>query len=226
MRLFLVCILLLVVCATAMGQQANYVPRFDAFGSFSYLATPKMNLYQRGFNGQLGMNVNRWLAIGTDFSIFKGHSSLTPEELVPEQRARLAPYLGLLPAGTKLSVPYNASTYTFTAGPQVNIRKLRAMTFFVRPAIGILHEKVTGKPNTPLADAVVTGLVGPSKAKSDTTIFWGAGGGMDLNVSRNMAFRVGVDVVHVKLFKELLEGGRNSVRLSIGPTYRWGSNVQ
>ncbi|HWR37635.1 MAG TPA: outer membrane beta-barrel protein [Clostridia bacterium] len=224
MRRLLLCVLLAFVSMSALAQE-SYVGRYNAFTGFSYLSTPKMNLFQRGFNGEAGINVNRWLALGADFSMFKGHSSLTPEELTDAHQANLAPLLPLLPPGTKLSVPYDAETYTFSAGPQVNIRKLNAVTFFVRPAFGILYEKVTGKPDNPLATTVVTGLVGPSKAKSDTVLFYGFGGGMDLNVSKHVALRFAADFVHTNLFEGMLREGRNSVRFSTGPTFRFGKNV-
>src|SRR5512147_2218196 len=160
----------------ATQAQQDYVPRFDAFTGFSYLASPKLNLAQRGFNGEYGINVNRWLALGADYSVFTGHSSLTPNDLALPIQAELAPFQPLLPPGYILSVPFDATTQTFSAGPQFNLRKWKPVTLFIRPAFGLLREHVTARP----ADAIQTQLVGvlvPGNNKSDKTVFYGFGGG-------------------------------------------------
>lgn len=212
----------------AVAQQ-SYVPRFDAFTGFSYLATPKMNLAQRGFNGEFGVNVNRWLALGADYSVFTGHSSLSPGELTPELQQNLGLLLqqsGItLPPDYVLAVPFNATTQTFSAGPQVNFRKFEKFTIFVRPALGLMHEQVTARPADPIQDAIVAALV-PGNTKSDTTIFYGFSGGFDVNATKHVGLRFAADFVHVNLFDGFLKEGRNSVRVSVGPTWRWGKNVE
>lgn len=220
--LFLTAVLLFSFAAQA---QQEYVPRFDAFTGFSYLASPSINLDSRGFNGEFGVNLNRWLALGGDYSVFNGHSSLMPNELAPAVQAQLAPFLPLLPPGAVLSVPFDATTQTFSAGPQFNIRKLKPVTFFVRPALGLIHEAVTAKPVGPLQTAVVSVLV-PSGKKSDTTVFYGFGGGFDLIPTKHVGIRFAADFVHVNLFSGFLKNSRNSARVSVGPTWRWGKNVQ
>ncbi len=209
----------------AASAQQDYVPRYDAFTGFSYLASPKLNLYQRGFNGEFGVNVTRWLALGGDYSVLNGTSSLLPKELDPRIQAGLAPLAPLFPPGYKLYVPFTATTQTFSAGPQVNYRHFKSVTLFIRPALGAIHESVTAKPIDPIQTAVVGALV-PSRHKNDTTYFYGVGGGFDINASRHVALRVGVDFVHTFLFKDFLAESRNSVRISVGPTFRWGKNVQ
>ncbi len=224
MRRLVVCVLALFVSLAALGQQ-EYVGRYDAFSGFSYLASPKLNLEERGWNGELGVNVTRWLALGGDFSVFTGHTSLHATDLNATQQAKLAPFLPLLPPGFVISVPFDSTTYTFSAGPQINIRKLSAVTFFVRPALGAMHEKVTLKPDNPITMQLVGALV-PSTKQSDTEVFYGFGGGFDLNATRHVAIRLASDFVHVNLFTNLLNGGRNSVRFSVGPAFRWGKNVE
>jgi Outer membrane protein beta-barrel domain len=214
--------IVLYASAMAWGQQ-EYVGRYDSFAGFSYLSSPKLNLAERGFNGQFGMNINRWLAIGADYSIFTGHSAIRPQDLTPALQARLVPLLPLL--GPNPAVQFDSTTYTFTAGPQINFRQLRWVTFFVRPAIGGMHETATLKPNSPV-QALLVAQLAPGGEKSDLQPFFGAGGGLDLNVSRHVTLRVGVDVVHVHLFDTLLAEGRNSVRVSVGPGFRFGRNVE
>jgi hypothetical protein len=223
MRKIVLLLFVLLAVSCFLQAQQDYVGRYDGFTGYSYLASPKLNLAQRGFNGEFGVNVTRWLAIGGDYSIFTGHSDLNSTDLTNELQAQLG---AILPPGTVLSVPFDATTQTFSAGPQVNIRHWKPVTFFVRPALGALHEDVTLKPGDPLTAAIVAGLVGPSGKKSDTVVFYGFGGGMDLNASKHFAIRLAADFVHTHLFEGLLREGRNSVRMSIGPTFRFGKNVE
>jgi hypothetical protein len=202
--------------ATCAFAQQDYIGRYDAFAGFSYLASPKLNLAERGVNGQFGINVNRWLAIGADYSYFTGHSDIRPQDLTPSLQAQLAPILPLL--GPNPAIPFDSITYTFTAGPQINFRQLKWVTFFVRPAIGGMHELATLKPVGPVQTLVVAALA-PGGKRSDLKPFYGVGGGLDLNATGHFAIRVGVDVVHVNLFDNILNGGRNSVRVSVGPAF-------
>jgi hypothetical protein len=195
------------------------------------MASPSFNLYQRGFNGEFGVNVTRWLALGGDFSILDGNTSLVPKDLKPSLQAELGVELGqlaqagMLPPGYVLYVPFNAKTYTYAAGPQINFRQLKAVTFFVRPDLGAIHEKASLHPADPIQTLVVAALA-PGGTKTDTTYFYGVGGGLDLNANKHVALRITVDYVHTFLFDNLLKDPRNTVRLSVGPTFRFGKNVE
>jgi hypothetical protein len=73
---------------------------------------------------------------------------------------------------------------------------------------------------------VLLGALGkpvPSAHLTDTTYFIGAGGGFDLNLSRGVGFRFAADWVNTHLFSNLLTNRQNYVRLSMGPTFRWGT---
>jgi hypothetical protein len=183
MKFWLTALLTTFMSISALGQQ-DYVPRYDAFTGFSYLASPKMNLAQRGYNQEFGINVNRWLALGGDYSVFDGHSSLAPSELATTIQAQLSHLT--LPPGYVLSVPFEAKTSTYSAGPQFNIRRFKPVTIFVRPALGILHERVRAKPSDAIQTAVVAALV-PGGTKSDTTVFYG--GQRRLRLEREQAHR-------------------------------------
>jgi hypothetical protein len=207
--------------AFAFAQQ-DYVPRYDTFAGFSYLNSPKLNLAERGFDGEFGINLNRWLAMGGDYSIFTGHSDIHATDLKPAFQAQLVPLLPLL--GPNPAVPFDSTTYTFTFGPQINFRQMKWITLFVRPAIGGMHETATLKPNTPIL-ALVTAQLAPSGKKTDLKPFYGIGGGFDLNATKHIGIRVAADFVHVNLFDDLLKEGRNSLRLAVGPTFKFGRNV-
>jgi hypothetical protein len=224
-KIVVVVLLILMLSAVGYSQQA-YVSRFDGYGAYSYFTSPGLNLVARGFNGEFGVNVFRWAAMGFDFSVMDGHSSLGLPQLNPTVQAQLAPLLGSLPPGVSVAVPYDARIYTYSAGPQINIRKLKQVTFFVRPALGALHADVTARPNSVLTTTLVNLLVGPSGQKSDTVVFYGFGGGMDFNVSKHFAIRTAADFVRMNMFSNLLNGPYNNVRVTVGPTFRFGKNVE
>jgi len=229
--LLILCVLFIFPLTVTAQPAQEYVGRFDAFTGFSYMASPSFNLYQRGFNGEFGVNVTRWLALGGDFSVLNGNTSILPNELTPSLQQSLGAELtGLVMAGEipptyVVYMPFNAKTYTFAAGPQVNYRHFKYVTLFFRPDLGAIHENATLKPVDPIQTALVSQLA-PGGNKTDTRIFYGAGGGFDLNASKHVALRVTVDYVHTFLFKDLLKDPRNTVRLSVGPTFRFGGDVK
>jgi Outer membrane protein beta-barrel domain len=202
----------------AFGQQ-DYVPRYEAFGGFSYLNSPKLNLAERGFNGSFGVNVNRWFTLGGDYSIFTGHSDIFPQDLTTAIQLQLA---AVVPPGVPVFLPFDSTTYTFAAGPQFALRKFKWVTLFARPGLGGLHETATLKPNTPLTALLVAQLV-PTGKKSDLELFYGVGGGFEINASKHVGLQATFDFVHVNLFQNFLNSSRNSLRISVGPTFRFGS---
>ena len=223
-NLVVVVLLVLMVAAVGFAQQ-GYVGRIDGFGSYSYFTSPRLNLVARGFNGQAGVNVNRWLAMGFDFSVFDGHTTLYPNMLSAGVKSNLAATLppALLPSAY---IPYSARIYTYAAGPQINIRKLKWATFFVHPDLGALHADVTANPTNPLQTLLVNNLVGPTGKTSDTVVFWGIGGGIDWNLTKHFGLRTATDLVRMNMFSSMLDGPRNSIRISVGPTVHFGKNLE
>lgn len=209
---FVAAAIVAVFTVSASAQQT--VNRFDLFTGYSHLTSPSVKLDQNGFNTSFGVNVKRWLALGADFSVFTGDGgiALSDTKIVAE----VTP---LLPPGvTNPIIPFSASTYTFAAGPQINIRRFNKVMFFVRPGLGLLHERAVLKGT--LAEGLGPAL-GISLKQIDTTYFYGAGGGFDINASKHVGMRFSVDFVHTPLFSSLLQP-RNAVRFSVGPTFKWG----
>jgi hypothetical protein len=221
-----ICLCLFVLLSVSAFAQQDYVGRYSAFGGYSFLDSPKLNLFENGFDVTFGVNIKRWLGFGFDYSRFTGGSSLVSSDLTPAVQQQLLPILALLPPGTSISVPFDATTSTYAIGPQINIRKMKKVTFLVRPALGALHEDVTARPNSALTAAIVAGLLGPSGNTSSTATFYGFGGGADLFPTKHVGVRVTADFVHFAIFQSFLNGGRNAVRFSIGPTFQFGKNVQ
>jgi hypothetical protein len=245
-KLFLAA-LLVSLSACAFAQQ-DYVGRYDFFTGFSYLNSPKLDLQQRGFNTQIGVNLRRWLAFGFDYSIQEGRSELVPSDLKPNDAALvnqtlLAAQAGLVPGfpaaavppGYVLWAPFDATTQTFTLGPQLAYRHLKKVTLFVHPSIGVIHENISINPHDLFTQKVLLpGLTTPpplgagilkTNKPNDTTYFYGFGGGADFLATKHFHIRADAEFVHVDLFSTLLANSRNSVRLSIGPTFNFGRNV-
>jgi hypothetical protein len=44
--------------------QQEYVGRYSAFVGYSFLDSPKLNLFENGFDGTFGINIKRWVAFG------------------------------------------------------------------------------------------------------------------------------------------------------------------
>ena len=229
---FAVAVLFLILLAslTCFSQQ-TFISRYDGYAGYTFLSTPSLNLFQNGFNGEFGVNVKPWVALGGDFSVFNGSNTLLPnmfsntvQQQVGVALAELAQQ-GLLPPGYTVRVPADSTIYTYEAGPQFNYRHFKAITLFVRPSLGALHEVATLKPTDPITTGLVQALVGSSMKRSDTVVFYGVGGGADLNVSQHFGIRAAVDYAHYNVFSGLLNGDRNSVRFSVGPTFRFGENI-
>ena len=240
MRRLLFCALALLLVLTAIPSfsQQDDVRQFVVFGADTYLATPSLNLAQRGFDGDFGYNYRTWLSLGFDFGYYDGHSTLLPNDLSAGALATLAQFVHSLPAEDQAAAAaflaggsaYNITTYTFEAGPQLNYRHFKKVTFFVRPALGALHAKAAVGKEFFAANPVFTSaacgalnLVGCSR--TDTVPFYGFGGGISWEITPHIGIRVTGDFAHYDFFSSLLNGGRNSARVSIGPKFSFGKNI-
>ncbi|MGA2154492.1 MAG: hypothetical protein ABSH37_08750 [Bryobacteraceae bacterium] len=211
------------------GQQA-YVSRFDLFTGYTYLDSPVVSLRENGFQFQAGVRLNTWVSLGFDYSVSAGTLTLTPNLLATSLRQQLGTELGQLaaageiPSGYNLIVPAHSRTQTFAGGPQFSYRHFSKVTLFIRPSAGAIHEYATPQPGDPIAAAIAAQLA-PAGHKVDTVVFYGFGGGVDFSFSKHVGLRVQADFVHDHLFSDLLQNGRNTVRLSIGPCFNFGNNV-
>jgi hypothetical protein len=131
---------------------------------------------------------------------------------------------GLTPGGANsINVAFTSTTYTFAAGPQFYLRKWEKITFFARPGFGGIHERADiDFPPTLVPLFTFLQIPLPNGHQSDTQVFFGLGGGFDLNVSKKVSVRFAADWVNTHLFSNLLAPRQNYVRLSFGPTFRWG----
>jgi hypothetical protein len=229
MKRVLICSIALLLCLPALAQQPD-INRFTLFTGFDYMISPARNLTERGFEGDFGVTVRPWLALGADFSflgdgIISGAGTINGSETVYAPILIAAAGQGLpVPPPSQINVPFTSQTFTFAAGPQFYLRKWKKITLFARPGLGGIHERanITLPPKLGTLLTLLGAQV-PSAHQTDTTLFFGAGGGFDVNLSRRVAFRFAADWVNTHLFSNLLTGRQNYVRLSMGPTFRWGT---
>jgi hypothetical protein len=222
--------LLMLLSPNHLSAQQDYVGLFDLYNGFAWLDSPSANLQERGYHLQAGINAQTWLALGFDYSVVQGNLTLTPNLLKPALQTQIAGQLaalegaGLIPAGYQVAVSTASTTQTFAAGPQLEYRRFRQVTFFARPSIGAIYESATPHPSDVVTTAIVQQLA-PSGKKTDWEPFYGFGGGVELNFLRYASIRLQADFVHNDLFADILKNSRNTVRLSIGPAFHFGRNI-
>jgi len=230
--------LALVLFAVPLRGQQSDVPRFDVFGGYTFLDSPKVSLFENGVGGQFGVRPKTWFTLGVDYTFTKGNLKLTPNLLVPSLQQALGADLqqlaaaGLVPAGYSLVVPAHSVTQTIAAGPELVYRHMTHVTLFFRPVfLGMIHEAASPRPVDPIQTAVVggfvqLGLLPPIGTKIDNTVFYGFGGGFDILFNRSVGWRTQADMVYDHLFSDLLKDGRFTVRFSTGPCFNFGNNIK
>jgi opacity protein-like surface antigen len=233
-------VIFLVLIAVPATAQVSF-QKWDMYAGYSYLNTPTNDLAQHGFNLSFGRNINKWVALGMDFSRHQGSG---PQVATGTDMAARLP-AGLLPAsvapllpGIRLSVPVNASSTTFAAGTQFQVRKNKYLTPFFRPFLGAFHGTANGKATliTPVAlpagvtPALLQGLLATippdvlrkAVTQSDTSLGYGFGAGVDLNISKPVGIRIATDYIRTSLFDKK----QNNIRIATGLIYRFGGEVK
>jgi hypothetical protein len=226
MKHMLVCGLAIYLsCLPASSQQTD-INRYTLFTGFDYMISPARNLTERGFESDFGVTVRPWLGLGGDFGVL-GNSVISGAGTINGSETVYAPLLiasePIAPAPNLVKVPFKSTTYTFAVGPQFYLRKWERVTLFARPGFGGIHE--SANITFPQDLAQLFGFLQvplPAAHQTDTELFFGLGGGFDLNVSRRVGVRFAADWVNTHLFSNLLTNRQNYVRFSVGPTFHWG----
>jgi hypothetical protein len=133
--------------------------------------------------------------------------------------------LGEVPPRFSLVLSTHSFTETFTGGPQLAYRHFRRITLFIRPSVGAIHEVATPKGTNAIANIVVAQLA-PGGKKSDTTIFYGFGGGVDYIFSKHLSVRVQADLVYDDRLNNLLTNGDITTSFSASPCFNFGKNIR
>lgn len=227
MKRLIFCAFILFMCLPAFTQQTD-INRYTLFTGFDYMISPARNLTERGFESDFGITVKPWLGLGVDFGVL-GSDVISGAGTISGGETIYAPLLTQYgsfgaPPPNLVHVPFKSTTYTFAAGPQFYFRRWQKVTFFARPGFGGIHENATlifPPALVPLFQLLQVPI--PHSRQTDTQVFFGLGGGFDLNVSREVGVRFAADWVNTHLLPSLLTPRQNYVRLSLGPTFRWGS---
>jgi hypothetical protein len=238
--LFVAILVFLTQMPYASAQQ-TYVGRYDLYTGFSDLYTPGLNdINQKGFHLQAGINNNKWLSTGFDYSIQTGSTTLVPGFASPAIKAGImdlyeeyALTLGQagLPPTYAVNVPLSATTQTFTAGSQLNYRHFSKVTLFIRPSLAAFRLEATAHPRANTPDLVVVGaleatnVLQPNGTITDWTGAYGVGGGADFAINRHFGIRAQLDAVWNHPFNYVVAEGGWSYRYSIGPSFHFGRNV-
>jgi len=227
--LIVVPLALLLLVSPGFAQQ-TYVTKYDLYGGYAFLDSPKIGLFENGVQFQIGMRPKTWYSLGFDYSYTRGDLAITPDLLPTELQQSLGAQLGrlaaagMLPAGYKLVVPASSISQSFALGPQLAYRHFKHVTLFVRPSMGAIREVATPKPTDPIAKAIVAGLA-PKGKKTDWQGFYGVGYGFDILLSKHFAIRTQGDLVWDHLFNDILADGRWTARFSVGPCFNFGRNI-
>jgi hypothetical protein len=219
--------------AIVCGAQQNYVGRYNIYTGFSDLSSPGLNsLNEIGFHLQAGLNANRLVGAGFDYSVESGDTSLTTNLATPQLQAQLAALAaqfaqaGLLPAGYTFNLPLHAFTQTFTLGAQLEYRHFEYATLFIRPSLSAFRINAMPHPNPQDLFAVtVSQSLAPNGSLTDWTGAYGVGGGADLKITEHVWARTQLDAVWNHPFNSILGNGFWSYRFSIGPSFKFGPNV-
>ena len=225
-------LLVLLVCSREISRaQQTYVGRYDVYAGFSDLKTPGLNgLNQTGVNLQAGVNANRWLATGFDYSVQTGDTSLTTSLATPALQAQLGAlalqYIeaGLIPPTYQLRIPLHVTTNTFTAGVQLMYRRIPRTALFIRPGLSAFRLNATPHPTDPFATAV-SNFLAPQGNLTDWTGSYGLGGGGEYNFAKHVGVRLQMDAQWNHPFNSILANGFWSYRYSVGPTFHLGPDV-
>jgi opacity protein-like surface antigen len=217
----------LFLCLPALAQEDVSINRYTVYTGFDYFNSPGLSLSQRGFDVDFGVTLKPWIAIGTDFSaagnsIISGGGTINGSSTIYAPLLIAAAPLGA-PSPSSVNVSFSSTSYTFAVGPQLYWRKWRKVTFLGRPGLGGI--RAAADINFPPQLAGLLGQLGakvPSAHQTDTQLFFGLGGGFDYNISKRFALRVTADWINTHLYSDILVHRQNFVRLTFGPTIRWG----
>ena len=222
-HLFLSIIGIAIVVGVPARAQEGDINRYTLYTGFDYLVSPARNLTERGFDTDFGVTVKPWLGLGGDFAAF-GNDIISGAGTINGSETVYAPAVsavGIPPSS--IHVPFRSTTYIFAVGGQFYLRRWKWVTLLGRPGLGGIHESADLSFPPELGPLFTElGIPIPPAHQSDTTWFFGLGGGVDVNLSRHVGLRFTADWVNTHLFSNLLTDRQNYARFTVGPVWRWG----
>src|SRR5664280_3569087 len=106
-RVIVITLSILFLLSFPLSGQQSYVSRFDVYGGYGFLDSPKVNLFEQGFAAQIGVRPKTWLSLGFDYTFAAGDLKITPDQLLPALQTQLQTGIGLGIAAGKLPLPTN-----------------------------------------------------------------------------------------------------------------------
>src|ERR1035437_2810531 len=85
--------ILLLLSLPLSGQQ-SYVTRYDLYAGYAFLNSPKIGLFENGFQTQFGYRAKPWVSLGFDYSRTAGNLTITPDLLPDALQQQLGAELG------------------------------------------------------------------------------------------------------------------------------------
>lgn len=216
MKIRLLLLSLILGAGTAVAQNT---PRWELYGGYQYtrldtataqnelntftqqLGVPPVSLGSKinlqGWNASLQESTNSWFGGVVDFS----GNYVTKDNLAAQ-----------FPGFTN-TLRTRIRFYTFTAGPQLTLRRSSRLQPFARVLVGGAYEKVE------FTELVNGAPAAPATRGTDVGFAMGGGGGVDFTVLPRVALRLGGDVLRSYL------GGQteDNFRASIGLAFRIAS---
>jgi len=206
MRKLLISVLLaLCAPAAALAQDA---PRVEVFGGYSYQTTEE-EIGGHGWEASIAGNFTDWFGVKADFS---GHYGSDSERLSSIGLPILSPVVPPVPG---FMVDTDTREHRFMAGPQFTLRSDR-FSVFAHGLVGASRRNLdftyTLEPNI-----LISG--GSFEQTVKRTDFAAAvGGGVDIKISKGLAYRVQAD------YAPTHDNGqtRDNARISTGIVFNFG----
>jgi opacity protein-like surface antigen len=191
MKLVFSLLLIFSATASALAQESG---KIEVFGGYSLLRAdgssgPTENL--NGWNASVNYSLNKILGLKADFSGHYGDTTLTN------------PFTG---ASTKIDI----SDFTFLFGPQFSYRKNEKVVPFAHVLMGGFRGRTSGAPFD-IGAGGISVIVDPSS--TDTAFGAAFGGGLDIKLTKGLAFRL---VQADYLLSRFSEETQNNLRIGTG----------
>lgn len=191
MRTMVLILVLLLLPLTATAQET---PKVELFGGYSYFRNEGGSGIH-GWNGSITTNLNKWFGLVADVS---GHYDSQSFRFT-DVRGNVGVFDG------------ETNRHTILIGPRFSYRNRSRVVPFAHALVGVtrLHEETTN-----LATDFSTVFKGNNSGFAVV-----AGGGLDVEMSRNLALRL----IQADYFVTRVSGTQHNARISIGLVFRLGS---
>jgi hypothetical protein len=194
--------LVIVLFASSLAHAQDF-PRVELYTGYSYLhaafnGVPGKKSTLNGWDASLAINPKRWFGVVVGYSQHYGSAKV----LLP-----LPP--GICPPACLPDIPVSSTTREFLVGPQFSLRTSR-VTPFVHFLLDFRSTDLKLKLPLPLPPQNL-GLHG-TYTLLDSLV----GGGVDIRLSRQLAWRTQADLLTTESATE------RDLRMSTGIVFRWG----